>query len=152
MKKKTKAPFVNFVIFLMFCTCIYLGMKINEKKQWVQLPVLSAWFPYENWFKESTMPVDNKIEYHLLSGNFYTNGSNQAVSVSDGIVLDVSEDQVIILNDNAIETTYGSLSEILVKVDERILKGQGIAAYKDSLSLVFKKNGTVISYEDALQQ
>lgn len=151
MRKKEKTPFVNFILFLMFCLLLFLGAKINEKKKWIELPVISTWIPYESWLNDYDRSVSKNIEYHLLTENIYTNGTNTCAVLFDGIVLEVKDDQVTILHDNQVQAVYGHMQEILVKADERILKGQKIGTFEESLTLDFKKDQKVLTYEEVLK-
>lgn len=151
MRKKEKTPFVNFILFLMFCLLLFLGAKINEKKKWTELPAISTWIPYESWLNDYDRSVSKNIEYHLLTENIYTNGTNTCAVLFDGIVLEVKDDQVTILHDNQVQAVYGHMQEILVKADERILKGQKIGTFEESLTLDFKKDQKVLTYEEVLK-
>ena len=151
MKKKRKAKFVNQFIFILFCIALFLGYKINEKQNWVQLPVISTWLPYENWFPFYDHQASASIQYHHLVDDVYTNGTNQCASLFDGIVLKKDESSITVLHDNGAMITYGALEDVLVKVDERVLKGQSIASFKDSLTLSFKKDDQKLSYEEVMK-
>lgn len=151
MKKKEKTPFVNFILFVMFCTLLFLGMKINEKKQWFELPAIQSWMPYEKWFHFYDNTVSGSIEYHHLIDDVYTNGTNICASLFDGIVLEIQEDRLRVLHDNGVEIIYGKLNDVLVKTDERILKGQTIASFEDSLTLNIRKDNQKVTLEEALK-
>lgn len=151
MKKKQKAGFVNQFIFILFCIALFLGYKINEKQKWVQLPSLSTWLPYENWFQFYDRQTSASIQYHHLVDDVYTNGTNLCASLFDGIVLKKDDSSVTVLHDNGVMIVYGALEDVLIKVDERVLKGQGIASFKDSLTLDFKKDDQKLSYEEVMK-
>lgn len=149
MRKKEKTPFVNLLMFVMLCAIFVLGFKINEKKQWIHLPPINTWLPYEKWFMPYDNRVDASITYHHLIDNVYTNGTNQSVSLMDGIILEIQENQVTILHDNGVQIIYGRLDDIVVQVDERILKGQSIGVFDDSLTLDITKDQKKITLEEA---
>ena len=151
MKKKQKAGFVNSFIFLLFCIALFLGFKINEKQKWIELPSIGTWLPYENWFKFYDHEVSASIQYHHLVDDIYTNGTNLCASLFDGIVLKADGTSVTILHDNGVLGIYAQLEDVVVKTDERVLKGQGLGAFKDSLKLEFKKDDQKLSYEEVVK-
>ena len=149
MKKKSK--FINKCIFILFCISLYLGFKINEIKNFMQLPTISQLLPFEKWFQFQDEIVSSSDTYHHLIDKYYTNGSNSCVSILDGIILEVSETSIKVYCDNGIVIIYGELDNIIAKVDERILKGQILGEYSDSLTLSFTKDDLEISYEEAIK-
>lgn len=149
MRKKEKTPFVNFMMLIMLCAIFALSIKINEKKQWMKIPPINTWLPYEKWFMPFDKSVDANITYHHLVDNIYTNGTNQSVSLMDGIILEIKENQVTILHDNGVQIIYGELDDIVVQVDERILKGQRIGVFEDSLTLNITKDQKELTLEEA---
>ncbi len=149
MKKKSK--FINKCIFILFCISLYLGFKINEVKKFIILPTISELLPFENWFKLKDNLVSSTNDYHQLIDHYYTNGSNSCISILDGVILETDDNSVKVLSDNGIIILYGELENVLSKVDERILKGQIIGEYKDSLTLYFSKDNHEMSYEEVMK-
>lgn len=151
MKKKSKKGLINRFIFLLFLIALFLGFKINEKKEWIQLPPLSSWFPYERWFNYSDSTISSSIQYHHLIDNYYTNGSNSCISLFDGIVLDISDSTITVLHDNGVQIIYGEIIGHAVKVDERILKGNTIGSIHESLTLDMTLNNEKVTLEDVMK-
>lgn len=151
MKKKPRTGFVNFFILILFCAALFLGFKINEKKKWIELPAVGSWLPYENWFKVGEKSVSSIQSLHHLIDDYYTTGGNVAVSLYDGIVLKSDENSLSILHDNGLKVVYSHLEDVIVKTDERILKGANLASYKDSLHLQFYKDDKKLTYEEVLK-
>ena len=151
MKMKSKANFVNPFIFLLFCIALFLGFKINVKQNWIQIPAIGTWLPYENWFQFYDHEVSASIEYHHLVDDMYTNGTNSCASLFDGIVLKTDEESVTVLHDNGVLGVYAQLEDVVVKGDERVLKGQSLGIFKDSLKLEFKKDDQKLSYEEVVK-
>lgn len=149
MKKKSK--FINKITILLLCLSLYLGFKINEIKHFVKLPMISEWLPFENLFNMKDKLVSSNQQYHHLIDHYYTNGSNSCVSIHDGLVLEKDENSIKILSDNGIIILYGELENVLSKVDERILKGQIIGEFNNSLTLYFSKDNHELSYEDVMK-
>ena len=149
MKKKSKL--INKITLILFCVSLYLGFKINEIKHFINLTIISEWLPFENLFNFKDSLVSLNTQYHHLIDHYYTNGSNSCISINDGIVLEVDEDSIKILSDNGTLILYGELENVLSKVDERILKGQIIGEFNNSLTLYFSKDNHEISYEDVMK-
>lgn len=141
---------MNVFIMLLFGCALYLGVKINEKKQWLTFPI-SSWFPFENWFDLNDSMVSKNIEYFHLVDDVYTNGTNTCASIFNGIVLEVSDHSVHVLSDEGIQIIYGQLTHTTIQVDERILKGQSIGTFKDSLTLKISKDNQKMSYGEAMK-
>lgn len=154
-QRKKQRNYFKISMLLMFILCGSLLFKINEKRPFFSLAQMKQqigmWFPYENLFKFYDNQVSVAIKYQHLSDNYYVNGSNSCVSLFDGIVVQVSDSTIVMFHDNGVKITYGHLDEVLVKVDERILKGQNIGIFEESVQLDFEKEGQVLDYESVLQ-
>lgn len=150
MKTKNNSRWMKKFIFVLFCIALFLGFKINDKKQWFIFPIHS-WLPFERWFSLTDFSVSKDINYYHLVDNLYTNGTNQCTTLFDGIVLEVEENKVHILSDEGIQIVYGELTHTIIQVDERVLKGQTIGTFDDSLTLNFSKDNQVMSYEEVMK-
>lgn len=151
MKKKRNSGIVNLFIFVLFLISLFLGYKINEKKNFINFPPIHSWFPYENWFKSEENLVSQQSEYYHLVDNYYTNGSTSCISLFDGIVINKDDSSITILHDNGVKAIYGELSHIIVNVDDRVLKGNSIASIQDTLTIEFSLDDEKISYEDVMK-
>ena len=152
--------FYRVIILLMILSTLTLGYKINEKKQFVKIPEtlilkvqnISQWFPFENWFSLNTHSVASTLNYQQLLDNYYVNGSTQCSSVLDGVVLNVENDEhrVLVKHDNGVLATYGNLETLNVKENDRILKGNILGNFNESLTMDFVYNDQSISYDEAI--
>ena len=155
-EKKRTPLFVKLVLLLMAFMIVGLSIKINEKVQFTSHPFvikilnIGNWIPYENWFSYYDKTVSSSIVYHRINDNYFVNGTNQCVTISDGIILSVNDTQVVVLQDNGVIATYGNLNEILVKSDERVLQGAVLATFSESVTLDFEADGEKMDYESAL--
>ena len=146
-------------IALMMLVALTLGYKINETKQFIELPAsldltiknLTAWFPFESWFKLDDTPVV-AASYQKLTENYYVNGSTTCQSILPGVVLSVNEDakNVLIQHDNGVLATYGNLETISVLSGERIVQGAGIGQFNETVTLDFLYQGQSIDYQQAM--
>ena len=151
MKKKRKSGFMNFIIFVLFLMSLFLGYKINEKKQFIPLPPINTWLPYESWFHSKDALVSSNNEYYHLVENYYSNGSTSCYSLFDGIVIEKDENSITVLHDNGVRAKYGELEHIIVNVDDRVLKGNSMATIQDTLTIIFTKDNQNLSYEEVMK-
>ena len=151
MKKKRNSGLINLFIFILFITSLFLGYKINEKKNFFDLPPIHTWLPYENWFNMNDKSVSKDIAYYHLVDNYYTNGSNSCISLFDGIVIETSDTSITILHDNGIQAVYGDLKHVIVNVDDRVLEGNSIGSIEDTMTIEFTLNEKILSYEEVME-
>lgn len=155
-RNQKKNPFTKMVLVAMLLSIGILVYKIEEKVNIIKpflynsYQTLGSWIPYEKWFPYFDQSVSTTIQYQLLSDNFYVNGSNSAGCISDGIVLAIADNRVTVLQDNGIISVYGHLDSVLVKVDERILKGATLGTFEEFLSIDFMKDNQAIDYQSAM--
>ncbi|MEG0736268.1 MAG: M23 family peptidase, partial [Longicatena sp.] len=62
-----------------------------------------------------------------------------------------SKTSLTIKQDNGVITTYGNLSEVSLKQDERILKGRPLGTYAQYVTIDFLKDNKTIDLNAALQ-
>lgn len=168
--ERSHRPHTLFKLCYRFCmllmgVCVFvLALLLNQKLNLVQLPAsiqnfkienLSSWLPFENWFSLKEEAVASIPAYSLLKENQYSNGSNIAYGIKDGVVLHVKKvsdgkTQVRIKQDNGVIVTYGSLSEVSLKQGERILKGRPLGTYTSFITIDFLKANKAITYDQAL--
>ncbi len=160
----------TFVYRLLMCGMgvgvFALAYMVNDKIGFIDLPedfkninfgMVSEWIPFEDWFShtdDATM-VNAIPSYQLLKENQYSNGTNQANLILDGVVMhvesgDTSLGSVTIRHDNGVIATYGHLSQIQIKQDERLQRGAVAGTYDDYVTLTFLKGGKSIDLADAL--
>lgn len=153
--RKKQRNYFKISMLIMGLVCLGLLVKINEKRPFFSLSQIKhqigMWLPYENLFKFYDNQVSTSIKYQHLSDNYYVNGTNSCVSLFDGVVVQVNTNTIIMYHDNGVKITYSNLNDVMVQVDERILKGQAIGVFEESVQLNFEKDGEILDYESVLQ-
>lgn len=157
--------FLYRIMIIVMCVGVFtLAFLINQKVQWVKLPAsfvdfkiedVSKWLPFENWFSLKDEAVASFPVYTHIKDDLYANGSNTAYTIADGVVLHVQQKEdgkgsVTIQQDNGIIVTYGSLTSISTKQDERILKGSVLGTYEETVSVVCVKDNAKVELEAAV--
>ncbi len=160
----------SIVMLFLLVSTVVLGDLINKNNGFdtllanlnsiikpIQTFELGNWIPFENWFaQDNAVEVSVSSHYEELENQYFEALNNQVVSVDDGIVLYVASqatgELVLIKQDNGIIATYGSMNEIHVDEDDRILKGQILGLTEEVVYLDFNDNGNEISYMDALER
>lgn len=154
----------RLMIFVMCIGVCALAFLINQKVEWVKLPEsfvnfniqdVSKWLPFENWFSLKEDTVAAYPSYSHIKEDLYANGSNTVYTIADGVVLHVQQKDdgkgsVTIQQDNGIIVTYGALTSISTKQDERILKGSVLGTYEETLSIVCVKDNVKVELDQAL--
>ena len=111
---------------------------------------------FENWFSGSSIAVNGSFAYELVRPNYYKNNSNIVYAIDDGVVVYVTSYdgyyQVIVNHDNGVLCTYSDVLDVMVKVDDRILKDSILGTYQDAVYMDFMYENVDISYEEALLQ
>ena len=97
-----------------------------------------------------TVEVVQKDSYVHLEDNFYTNHSNEGISLMDGIVIesgkgDILGNYITVLNDD-IKVTYGCLDELFVDQYDEVIKDMVIGTYSDKIMIIFSKGDKEIDY------
>lgn len=153
----------RLMIFVMCIGVCTLALLINQKMQWIKLPEafmnfkvedVSKWLPFENWFSLKDEAVASYPTYSHIKDDLYANGSNTVYTLGDGVVLHVQQKEngkgsVTIQQDNGVVVTYGSLTSISSKQDERILKGSVIGTYEETVSIVCVKENAKVELDQA---
>lgn len=169
-KEKKPILFTLFyrIMMLMMVLCILvLSYVINSKTNFISIPSTIAeldlsslrnMLPFESWFEneKEVNQVAALPEYILLKENQYSNGTNQANCIMDGIVLHVQTNEnqmgsVTIQHDNGVIATYDHLDNLNLKIEERVLKGMVLGTYQEYIDIVFMKQNQKLDYETAIQ-
>lgn len=154
--RKKQRNYFKISMLLMMLVSLGLIVKINEKRPFFSISQfkhqIGMWFPYENLFNFYDNQVSSSIKYQHLSDNFYVNGTNTCVALFDGVIVQVDDTTIVMYHDNGVKITYSNLSDVMIQVDERVLKGQAIGVFKESVQLDFEKEGKSLDYESVLQQ
>lgn len=140
-----------------------LAYLINDKIHLIPLPEalsfasVSEWLPFDQWFSFSSQEegVAALPSYTLLKENQYSNGSNQANLILDGVVLhveakDEAKSSVTVRHDNGVVVTYGHLNHIAVQADERLKKGAAVGTFDEYVTLDMVKDNQRIDLSSAL--
>lgn len=150
--------FYRFSMLIMIGLVAMLGYGISVKQGFVtgeDLLAVGTWFPFEKWFSLQDETVSAMPAYALLKDHYYSNGSNQAQAIGDGVVQSVEkQDQryvILVKQDNGVIATYGTLESTAVKKDERIRRGDVLGTYQESLYLYFEKDGKELDLTQAKQ-
>lgn len=118
--------------------------------------------PFKDLFIKDITPVFNeKLNYKgketYLNGVKLTVDTNYLVpTLNDGLVVFVGEKEnygnTIIINQiDGIDVWYSNIENSAIKLYDNVKKGELVGSAKDeTLYLVFKKDGTVLNYEDYL--
>lgn len=157
----------RLIMLAMGAAVLTLAFFINDKLGLVDIPkelsninlgLVSEWIPFEHWFsKEDAKTVNAQPSYSLLKDNEYSNGTNQANLLMDGVVLHVQDGgegkkgSVSVRHDNGVVATYGHLDSISVKQDERLLKGAVIGSFQEYISIDLLQNNKKIDLNTALK-
>lgn len=151
------------MVGMCFVIC-FLAYRINSKVQLFQFPEsfkqinffkISEWLPFEQWFVPKDHQVNAIPKYALLEKNFYSNGSNQAYTIGDGIVIHIEnglKSKIVVKQDNGTIITYGNLNEVHVKEQERVKEGNILGVFHEKLSLLMMRNGQEVDLETASQK
>lgn len=159
--------FYHLMMLVMGIGVLGLAYLVNGKLGLVELPqdlqhinfgMVSEWLPFEDWFSDhDDTTVGAQPTYTLLKDNHYANGSNQASLLMDGVVLhveqgDAKKGSVSVRHDNGVIATYGNLTTIQVKQDERLKRGDIAGTFDEYVSISLVKNNQNIDLNSALAQ
>lgn len=103
---------------------------------------------------DSASKVDANVKYIHISNNYYKCEGNSVLALRNGSVSKVSKDNdnyfVLIHYDNDVEAYYYDLIDLNVEENKTLNSGVNIASYKKQFKVIFKKNNTLINYEEAI--
>lgn len=117
---------------------------------------LARFIPFEDWFQPSKeQPVSSSTYYTPGSQKgYFQSESNEAAALYDGLVVYIGDEKgkkwIVVHHDNALYATYGSLTEVHVKLYDRIKKGDHIGSFQTEIQLEFLYDSNEITYEEAL--
>lgn len=133
-----------------------LVSNIKKAAEPLQLYKISDWLPFENWFGKNKDTITTSVLSHYtnVQQQYYDAVNQQVVSIDDGVVIYTAKQDsgylIIVKQDNDILATYGTMSEVHVKENDRVLKGQILGLTQDVVYLDFTKQGVPVSFGDAL--
>lgn len=152
-------------VLLLMCACVLvLAFLLNQKLHIVKLPSaiqnfqvgsVANWLPFEKWFSLKDERVSSTSAYKLLENNKYTNGTNTANALMDGVVLHVQKNadaksSVSVKQDNGVVSTFANLNDVQVKENERILKDKPMGTYTSYITIDFLKENKKIDLSTAM--
>ena len=98
--------------------------------------------------------VSNPIIYIEHEDNMYSSASQEVQMLNDGMILGVFEDNdyysILIEYKNGVLASYQMLENVNVKQYDQLKKGDCFAYYNESFKVLFKKDGKLINYNEAL--
>lgn len=134
-----------------------LVQKVEAILEPLQLYRISDWIPFENWFfndRTETITTSFLTHYTQLDEHYFEALNNQVVAIESGIVLYIDQQDsgylIMIKQDNGLIATYGAMSEVHARLDDRIIKGEIIGLTQNAVYLDFSMNGTAMSFFDAI--
>ncbi len=148
MKKDQNATFLknNFNI-----NADFTGINADIDK------VLGSLFTFKLATGSQTQTVSGSVQYLQSAGeNEFSCEGSQIPALSAGVVYFVgSEDDgtysLLVEYDNTLLVAYYRVENPLVKTYDQIKKGDYLASYQGSFKALFKKDGKLLTYEEAMQ-
>ena len=175
-KKESKSTLLSFLSLIMLLISFVLGgmiyMKKDENGTFLKENfglnvnfktfnnrvniIINDLFKFE--FEEKNVGnqlVSNPVNYIQLNDNMFSCEDTSISMLNDGVVLGVYEEgdnyTILINYDNGVLASYSSIQEVLVKEYDQLEKGDKFASYYDSFKVLFKKDGVLISYDEAIK-
>ena len=104
---------------------------------------------------QNDIPVSNVPNYVHMGNDKYVNGSSQVTSVDDGVVTYIYNDEqgylIIVENDSGFRSVYSNLTDVSVKVNDRIYFESVIGVVNEQVEIIFSKDNEKITYEQVLE-
>lgn len=150
---------VFFIVFgLVFCLLVFPAKTLH----YVQVGRLfiqetipwHAIIPFENWKidKEEQMVGVTELYQRGDAVGIFTNDTNAATSLGDGLVVYIGENKskifVIVSHDNGVSVTYGNLEYSNVSLYDRVLKGDNLGLFEKEIILEAMKDNTDLDMEE----
>ena len=174
-KKENKGRILSFLSLIMIILSLILGGMIYMKKDEngkflsenfgisvnfktfnnkVNSLVNSLFkFEFENK-KNNDQLVSNRVMYIPLENNMFTSEDTSVSMLHDGVILGVYQENesysLLVSYNNGVVASYSALNEVIVKQYDELNKGEKFASYQDSFKVLFKKEGKLISYNEAI--
>ncbi|MBQ9988077.1 MAG: hypothetical protein IJP28_06845 [Erysipelotrichales bacterium] len=111
--------------------------------------------PFESVFKEDVEEVSGNIGGYVATSKvgYYTNDTNTAISLGDGLVVYVEDDVdqrfIVVSYENGVSVTYGNLQYTEVVLYDRVLKGDSLGVYNDEILLEAMRDNMDLDMEEA---
>ena len=150
---------ISFLLLVSICMGGLIYAKYNPEGEIFGISFTTINEKFEDFlavFKndDSASKVDANVKYIHISNNYYKCEGNSVLVLRSGSVSKVSKDNdnyfVLIHYDNDVDAYYYDLLDLNVKENETLNSGDNIATYKTQFKVIFKKNNTLINYEEAV--
>ena len=150
---------ISFLLLISICMGGLIYAKYNPEGEIFGISFTTINERFEDFlavFKndDSASKVDANVKYIHISNNYYKCEGNSVLALRSGSVSKVSKDKdnyfVLIHYDNDVDAYYYDLIDLNVKENETLNSGDNIASYKKQFKVIFKKNNTLINYEEAI--
>lgn len=150
---------ISFLLLVSICMGGLIYAKYNPEGEIFGISFTTINERFEDFlavFKndDSASKVSENVKYIHISNNYYKCEGNSVLALRNGSVSKVSKDNdnyfVLIHYDNDVDAYYYDLLDLNVKENETLNSGVNIATYKTQFKVIFKKNNTLINYEEAI--
>lgn len=100
------------------------------------------------------LAVSNVPSYIHLGEDLYVSDGSEVKSIDDGVVTYIYNDEngylVIIENDSGFRSTYMNLTDVSVKINDRVYFDSVLGVVEDNVKILFSKDNKKITYEQVL--
>lgn len=100
------------------------------------------------------LAVSNVPGYIHLGEDLYTSDGSEVKSIDDGVVTYIYNDEngylVIVENDSGFRSTYMNLTDVSVKINDRVYFDSVLGVVEDNVKILFSKDNKKITYEQVL--
>ena len=108
----------------------------------------------ENSNNGDDLVVSSSVSYIHLEGDYYQSDGNIVNALDDGVIIYSNEKDgsisIIVQYDFGVRVTYNNLKEVNVLVNDRVYKNDILGSYEDKVEIIFIKDKTKITYEEAI--
>lgn len=150
---------ISFLLLVSICMGGLIYAKYNPEGEIFGISFTTINEKFEDFlavFKndDSASKVSENVKYIHISNNYYKCEGNSVLALRNGSVSKVSKDNdnyfVLIHYDNDVDAYYYDLIDLNVEENKTLNSGVNIASYKKQFKVIFKKNNTLINYEEAI--
>ena len=103
---------------------------------------------------EEDVKVNNSNLYIKDEDNYFKTNTNEVYSLFYGKVVAIQENNekfnITVFYENEVTACYYGLTSSIVIINDLIEQGDIIGTYENNFKVLFKKNNTFITYEEAL--
>ncbi len=99
-------------------------------------------------------PVQGETKYQHIKDNYYVTDDQSVRALTNGVINNVSKEGesyfVLLSYNNGVTAYYYELIDLVIKNNDVLSASDIIGGYEEQFKVIFKKNGQVISYEEAI--